>query len=100
MEAVRDVFVTGGTGYVGQRLVVSLIERGHRVRVLSRAASATRVPHGALAGIGDALDPSSYADVLMTGETLVHLSGTPHPSRGKAAEYGRVDLPSIDAAVN
>ena len=100
MEAVRDVFVTGGTGYVGQRLVVSLLERGHRVRVLSRAASATRVPPGALAVIGDALDPSSYADALITGETLVHLVGTPHPSPAKAAEFRRVDLPSIDAAVN
>ena len=32
-------------------------------------------------------------------DTLVHLVGTPHPSPAKAAEFARVDLPSIRAAV-
>jgi uncharacterized protein YbjT (DUF2867 family) len=30
----------------------------------------------------------------------VHLVGTPHPSPAKAAEFRRVDLPSIEAAVS
>lgn len=95
-----DVFVTGGTGYVGQRLVAALIARGHRVRVLSRAASTLRVPQGALAIVGDALDSSTYAHLLTPADTLVHLVGTPHPSPAKAAEFRRVDLPSIHAAVD
>jgi nucleoside-diphosphate-sugar epimerase len=33
----RDVFVTGGTGYIGQRLIPELLARGHRVRALARA---------------------------------------------------------------
>ena len=93
------VFVTGGTGYVGCRLVRALLELGHDVRVLTRAASTGRVPSGAAAVIGDALDAESFQHELRAGDTLVHLVGTPHPSPAKAAEFRTVDLPSILASV-
>jgi uncharacterized protein YbjT (DUF2867 family) len=93
------VFVTGGTGYVGRRLVRALLELGHDVRVLTRPGSATRVPAGASAVVGDALDATSFQDEVRAGDTLVHLVGTPHPSPSKAAEFRRVDLPSILASV-
>ena len=93
------VFVTGGTGYVGRRLVRALLELGHDVRVLTRPGSAGRVPTGASAVVGDALDATSFQDQLRPGDTLVHLVGTPHPSPAKAAEFRRVDLPSILASV-
>jgi uncharacterized protein YbjT (DUF2867 family) len=93
------VFITGGTGYIGRRLAPELIARGHRVRALTRQASASRVPAGAETVVGDALHADSYARQLGAGETLVHLVGTPHPSPAKAAEFQRVDRPSIEAAV-
>ena len=89
------MFITGGTGYVGSRLATELHNRGCHVRVLSRAASAARVPPGIEAVIGDALDASSYRQFVRPGDTFVHLVGTPHPSPAKAAEFRRVDLPSI-----
>jgi uncharacterized protein YbjT (DUF2867 family) len=95
----RDVLVTGGTGYVGQRLVAALVQRGHRPRVLTRPASAHRVLAPAVAVVGDPLDAASYLSAVRPGDTLVHLVGTPHPSPAKAAEFLRVDLPSIEAAV-
>ena len=58
-----------------------------------------RVPAGAAAVAGDPLDPVSYAAAVQPGHTVVHLVGTPHPSPAKAAEFARVDLPSICAAV-
>jgi uncharacterized protein YbjT (DUF2867 family) len=94
------VFVTGGTGYVGQRLVPALVRRGHRVRVLTRAASASRIPQGVTAVIGDALKPESYLNAVSPGDTLVHLVGTPRPSPAKAEQFKRVDLPSIEAAID
>jgi uncharacterized protein YbjT (DUF2867 family) len=86
VRSVKDVFITGGTGYVGRRLAEALIARGHSLRVLARAASVARMHPGAVAVVGDALDANSYVSVLRPGETLVHLVGTPHPSPSKAAE--------------
>lgn len=99
-QGSRAVFLTGGTGYVGQRLASALVARGHRVRVLARPKSVGRVAAGAEAVVGDALDAASYAGALTADDTLVHLVGTPHPSPAKAAEFRRVDLPSIEAAVS
>ena len=50
-----QILITGGTGYMGERLVPKLLARGHNVRVLARAGSASRVPNGASVIIGDAL---------------------------------------------
>src|SRR5262245_15406639 len=97
---MRSVLVAGGTGYVGQALVPVLLARGHEVRVLARAASASRVAAGAATVIGDAPDASSYAGAVRPGDTIVHLVGTPHPSPSKAAEFLRIDGPSIRAAVH
>ena len=94
-----DVLITGGTGYIGAHLIPLLLARGHRVRVLTRAASVGRVPAGAAALIGDALEPDVISGVLRSNDTLVHLVGTPHPNPSKAREFQRVDLPSIRASV-
>jgi uncharacterized protein YbjT (DUF2867 family) len=94
----RDVFVLGGTGYIGTRLIAALLFRGHRVRALTREASASRVPPGATPVPGDALSAESVTTSLRPGDTLVHLIGTPHPSPSKAAEFQRVDLASARAA--
>lgn len=96
----RDVLVAGGTGYIGRRLVPALLARGHRVRVLARPSSLGSVPPGAVTTSGDPLDPSSYASAVQPGDAVIHLVGTPHPSPSKAAEFQRVDLASIRAAVS
>jgi len=93
------VFVTGGTGYIGRRLIEALLARGHRVRALVRPESAGRVPAGAITVVGNALEASSFAAAVTPADTIVHLVGTPHPSPSKAAEFQRVDRPSILATV-
>ncbi len=93
----RAVFVTGGTGYIGRRLIPMLLERGHQVRVLSRAASVSRVPTGATVVIGDALDVPALTLLLAPDDTIVHLVGTPHPNPSKAQLFVDVDLASARA---
>ena len=99
MSQAREVFVTGGTGYIGRPLIVDLLARGYRVRALARSSSVARVPAGATAIAGDVLDPESFASALRSGDTLVHLVGTPHPGPSKASEFQRVDLASARAAI-
>ena len=95
-----DVFVTGGTGYVGRHIIPALLERGHRVRALARETSLARVPAGAQAVVGNALDADSVAAALRPDDTVVHLVGTPHPSPAKAKQFEEIDLASIRATVN
>lgn len=97
---MSDVFVTGGSGYVGRPLIEGLLARGHRVRALVRAGSESRVPSGAGIVVGNALDSSGWRDRVAPADTFVHLVGTPHPSPAKAAQFQAVDLPSIRAAVD
>jgi uncharacterized protein YbjT (DUF2867 family) len=94
-----DVFVSGGTGYLGRAMIGALLHRRHSVRALTRPASLDRVPAGAAPVVGDALDSATFADPLLTTTTLVHLVGTPHPGPPKAMEFERVDLPSVRSSV-
>jgi uncharacterized protein YbjT (DUF2867 family) len=93
------VFVTGGTGYLGQALVPELLRRGHEVRLLVRPTSVAAVPRGAEQVVGDALRAESFATGVAPADTLVHLVGTPRPRPAKAAEFRSVDLASVEAAV-
>jgi uncharacterized protein YbjT (DUF2867 family) len=94
-----DVLVTGGTGYIGGHLIPKLLTRGHRVRVLARAESVTRVAAGATPVLGDALNSESVAQALDGVEAVIHLVGTAHPRPSKADQFEKVDLVSIRAAV-
>ena len=64
-----------------------------------RPESVARAPSGVATVVGNALDASTFASAVHQTDTIVHLVGTPHPSPSKAAEFQRVDLPSILASV-
>ncbi len=95
----RAVFVTGGTGYMGRRLIERLVARGHAVRALARPASASRLPTGCEPVLGDALDASTFGNTVGSGDSFVQLVGTPHPSPAKAEEFRAVDLVSVRESV-
>ena len=99
MADLPPVFVTGGTGYIGQPLIRTLQSRGYVVHGLVRRGSESRLPPGAHIVIGKALDGATFARAIPAGATVVHLVGTPHPNPSKAEEFRRVDLASIRATV-
>jgi uncharacterized protein YbjT (DUF2867 family) len=88
------VFITGGTGYMGQRLISRLLERGHEVRALIRSGSEKKLPTGCTPVYGNALDGDSYSAQIAPADTFVQLVGVAHPSPTKGAEVRRIDLPS------
>lgn len=95
----NSVFVTGGTGYMGQRLIPLLLKRGHEVRALVRKRSEAKLPGGAVGVAGDALKLDSYTGDVRGADTFVHLIGVPHPSPTKAKQFQDVDRVSIKVAI-
>jgi uncharacterized protein YbjT (DUF2867 family) len=94
-----DVFVTGGSGYLGRNLIPALRRRGHRVRALVRPGSEGRVPAGCEIVRGNVLDRGTFMGDVTSRDTVVHLVGTPRPSPAKAREFRDVDLASAREAI-
>lgn len=94
-----NVFVTGGTGYIGRHLIPELIARGHTVRALVRPASIGKLPEGAEPVLGDALNAFSFAHGVAPSDTFVQLVGVAHPSPAKGKEFRSVDLASVRESV-
>lgn len=90
----RRVFIAGGTGYIGQRLIPRLLERGHQVRALVRSGSENKLPAGCIAIPGNALNGASYSANISPADTFVQLVGVAHPNPAKTAEFQTIDLPA------
>ena len=96
---VQSVFVTGGTGYIGSRLIPLLRKRGHQIKALVRGGSEKKLPAGVTGVAGDALKIDSYTEHVRGSDTFVHLIGVPHPSPAKAKQFRDIDLVSIKVAI-
>lgn len=100
----KTIFITGGTGYIGKRLIRQLIARGHRVIALARKGSEHKVPEGAIVITGDPFDANSFQDRVPKDSVWVQLLGVSHPSPSKAQQFREIDLRSVkttaDAAVH
>jgi uncharacterized protein YbjT (DUF2867 family) len=95
----HSVFITGGTGYIGSRLIPRLLARGHSVQALVRPGSEHKLPPGCKLISGNALDANSYQFAIRPAATFVQLVGVAHPSPAKAAEFRSIDLVASREAV-
>lgn len=91
------VFITGGTGYIGSRLIPMLIAEGHTVTALARRSSTGKLPVDCRVVEGNALSPE-YAEHIPPADTFIHLIGVAHPGPGKAEQFRDIDLRSIEIA--
>jgi len=95
----RVVFMAGGTGYIGTRVIPRLLERGHRVRALVRRGSEGKAPAGCETVTGNPFDESTFAEAIAPATTFVQLVGVPHPSPSKAQQFRDIDLRSALASI-
>ncbi len=73
---MTSVLVTGGSGFIGQHLVSTLVARGLQVRVLD-IHPPTRVPSEIQYVEGSVLDPDRVGEALRGIEQVYHLAGLP-----------------------
>lgn len=70
-----EVFVTGGTGYIGRAVLGALGRRGHRLRVLRRPGGRPLGAPAVLEIPGDLHDPEALGRGLRGADAVVHLVG-------------------------
>ena len=70
-------FVTGGSGFVGQRVVRKLIDRGYDVTALVRSETSAQMlaNMGAAVVHGDIIDVSSMRESMQDSDVVYHLAG-------------------------
>src|SRR5678816_3115415 len=86
---MQNIFITGGTGYMGTRLIKALQNQEFVIRALVRKGSENKLPPGCEMITGNALDASSYQDKIEPSSTFVHLVGVAHPSPSKKEHLER-----------
>jgi uncharacterized protein YbjT (DUF2867 family) len=99
-QHVKEVFITGATGYIGKRLTKQLLNRGHRVFALARKGSEHKVAKGAEIIIADPFDPGSFQSSVPNNAVFVQLLGVSHPSPKKAKQFREIDLRSVKASAD
>jgi uncharacterized protein len=106
----QKVLVTGGTGFVGRRLVERLLDRGDRVTVLSRDAARARAhfPERVRCAAWTPVDEGGSApkppgkegpwtEELAVVDAVVHLAGEPVAQRWSQAAKDRILKSRVDS---
>ncbi len=75
-----NVVISGASGFIGRRLLKTLAQRGHTLRVLSRHAG-TNLPAGIAISVWDPMKGPPAADALRGADAIVHLAGEPVAQR-------------------
>lgn len=86
---MKKVFITGGSGFVGQNLIPLLVEQGYTVNALARSASAIEKVEklGAIAIKGDLDNKQAIINGIDGAETVFHLAASVDFFAGKKALY-------------
>ena len=96
---MQQLFITGGTGYIGSRLIKALQQKGgYRIKALVRKGSAHKLPPGCEVVTGNALNAVTYAAAVAGSNVFIHMIGVPHPSPAKKEAFETIDLVSVQQA--
>jgi len=92
MHAIRQIFVTGGTGFVGHAVLQRLCAAGHIVRCLVRRGSEAKLRGlGAIARIeGDIVTRRGLEEGMAGCDAVIHLVGIIREQRAADVTFERV----------
>lgn len=95
-----DVFVTGGSGYVGRNLIEALVARADSVRALARSDGAAEAvsSRGATVVRGDVLDEQAMVEAMRGCEVVFHCAALLGGPRSEAP-YFRTNVGGTDAVL-
>ncbi len=77
------ILVTGGSGFIGRRLVARLAEGGRAVRVLARGRRQDGLPAGVETAAGNVVSGEGLAEAMTGAERVVHLVAIIREGRGQ-----------------
>jgi NADH dehydrogenase len=95
------VFVTGGSGFVGSRLLAALRSHGYAVAALDRSGTLRRraMPNDGVDVVhGDLLSPNTYAGALSASDVVLHLAAT--TGRASRDSHFRVNAEGTEALLD
>ena len=67
------ILVTGGSGFIGRRVVARLVDGGHRVRVVARGQRGGDLPGSVEVARGSVVSGEGLAEAMDGAEKVVHL---------------------------
>jgi uncharacterized protein YbjT (DUF2867 family) len=97
---MKNIFITGGTGYIGKRLIKLLLQRDHRVIALVRKGSESDLQPGAEVVIANPFDANTFKNLIPKDSVFVQLLGVSHPSPKKAKQFKEIDFRSVKASAD
>ena len=80
---MQPIFITGGTGYLGSRLIPWLLREGYAVKVLVRKQSLHKLPPGCQPVLADPFSAASFTNSIEPNSIFIQLLGVPHPGPRK-----------------
>ena len=95
---MKQIFITGGTGYMGSRLIVLLLQKGYAVTALVRSGSEKKLPKGCAFITADPFDAASFTKHIPADAVFIQLLGVAHPGPKKKEQFKTIDLASVTAS--
>jgi uncharacterized protein YbjT (DUF2867 family) len=101
------VFITGGSGFVGQAVIAALLEHGWQVVALARKGAKTGLPGDAPAFppavrvvYGDILDPGPVESGIFQADAVIHLVGIIAENRSRNVTFERIHVQATRAVID
>jgi uncharacterized protein (TIGR01777 family) len=94
-----DITVTGATGFIGARLVQSMLQSGHSVHAVGRKRSPT-LPAAVRFSEWDSSENELPAESLATADAIIHLAGEPVAQRWTPEAKQRIRSSRVDGTRN